>query len=142
MNFSLELEEIETFQNLFKLFYLKKNKPRLTILVPKHSHTQSPIMSECSKTLPLPPVEAPKLQKMCDRSSFLINALQMNIPGGFKEEEIKFTVKDHKVTINCHSVEHKKKFTGSFGMERDYDFNSSKNKIEIQGERVRILFYK
>ena len=99
-------------------------------------------MSECSETLPLPPVEAPKLQKMCDRSSFLINALQMNIPGGFKEEEIKFTVKDHKVTINCHSVEHKKKFTGSFDMERDYDFNSSKNKIEIQGERVRILFYK
>ena len=66
----------------------------------------------------------------------------MNIPGGFKEEEIKFTVKDHKVTINCKSIEHKKQFTGSFDMERDYDFYSPKNKIEIQGEKVRILFYK
>merc|ERR1712043_34685 len=80
---------------------------------------------------------------MCDRSSFLIKALQMNIPGGFKEEEIKFTVKDHKVTINCNSIEHKKKFTGSFDMENEgYDFTSEKNKMEIEGERVRILFYK
>merc|ERR1712156_1266166 len=79
---------------------------------------------------------------MADRRSFLIQALQMNIPGGFKEEEIKFTVKDHKVTINCNSIEHKKKFTGSFDMEHEYDFNNEKNKMEIDGERVRILFYK
>ena len=67
----------------------------------------------------------------------------MNIPGGFKEEEIKFSVKDQKVTVNCNSLEHKKKFVGSFDLEgEEYDFNSEKKKIEIQGERVKVLFYK
>ena len=53
-------------------------------------------------------------------TNMLVRSLQMNVPGGFKPEDLKFKVNEMKVTVEAHNLESKKKFSGTFDMEVAY----------------------